>query len=95
MFADPPCGVGKLAATSVRDFDKLCAASDIEHRLTLPKWAQTNGMVERFNGRIWRVPQSHQFRSDEALEATLHRYVWLFIQNSRNPHWAASHPCRP
>ena len=41
---------------------------------------QTNGMVERFNGRIEEVLQSHHFRSGEELEATLHRYVPLYNQ---------------
>ena len=41
---------------------------------------QTNGMVERFNGRIEEVLQSHHFRSGEELETTLHRYVWLYNQ---------------
>ena len=61
-------------------FDTLCAALDIEHRLTPPKSPQTNGMVERFNGRIEEVLQSHHFRSGEELETTLHRYVWLYNQ---------------
>jgi transposase InsO family protein len=51
----------------------LCTALDIEHRLTPPKSPQTNGMVERFNGRIEEVLQSHRFRSGEELETTLHR----------------------
>ena len=42
-----------------------------DHRLTPPKSPQTNGMVERFNGRIEEVLQSHHFRSGEELEATL------------------------
>ncbi|CUH10020.1 hypothetical protein JSE7799_00131 [Jannaschia seosinensis] len=37
-------------------------------------------MVERFNGRIEEVLQSHHFRSGEDLETTLHRYVWLYNQ---------------
>jgi hypothetical protein len=37
-------------------------------------------MVERFNGRIEEVLQSHHFRSGEELETTLHRYVWLYNQ---------------
>ena len=37
-------------------------------------------MVERFNGRIEKVLQSHHFRSGEKLEATLHLYVWLYNQ---------------
>ena len=63
-----------------RRLDTLCSALDIEHRLTPPKSPQTNGMVERFNGRIEEVLQSHHFRSGEELEATLHRYVWLYNQ---------------
>lgn len=34
------------------EFDQLCQALGIEHRLTKPKTPQTNGMVERFNGRL-------------------------------------------
>ena len=34
------------------EFDRLCADRGIEHRLTRPRTPQTNGMVERFNGRI-------------------------------------------
>lgn len=37
-------------------------------------------MVERFNGRIEDVLQSHHFRSGGELEARLHRYVWLYNQ---------------
>jgi transposase InsO family protein len=48
--------------------------------LTPPKSPQTNGMVERFNGRIEEVLQSHHFRSGEELETTLHRYVLLYNQ---------------
>jgi len=39
---------------------------------------QTNGMVERFNGRIEDVLQSHRFRSGEDLEKTILRYVRLY-----------------
>ena len=46
--------------------------------MTPPKSPQTNGMVERFNGPIEEVLQSHHFRSGEELETTLHRYVWLY-----------------
>jgi hypothetical protein len=37
-------------------------------------------MIERFNGRIEELLQSHRFRSGEELEVTLHRYVWLYNQ---------------
>ena len=38
---------------------------------------RTNGMVERFNGRIEEVLQSHHFHSGEELETTLHRCAAL------------------
>jgi len=79
-FTDRLFGLRKRAATGEHEFDTLCAALDIEHRLTPPKSPQTNGMVERFNGRIEEVLQSHNFRSGEDLETTLHRYVWLYNQ---------------
>jgi transposase InsO family protein len=79
-FTDRLFGLRKRAATGEHEFGKLCAALDIEHRLTPPKSPQTNGMVERFNGRIEEVLQSHHFRSGEELETTLHRYVWLYNQ---------------
>jgi transposase InsO family protein len=36
------------------DFKKACHARGIEHRRTKPYTPKTNGMVERFNGRIGR-----------------------------------------
>lgn len=79
-FTDRLFGLRKRAATSEHGFDILCVALDIDHRLTPPKSPQTNGMVERFDGRIEEVLQSHHFRSGEELEITLHRYVWLYNQ---------------
>ena len=67
-FTDHLFGLCKRAATGAHEFDQLCANLEIEHRLTPPKSPQTNGMVERFNGRIEEVLQSHHFRSgDEGL----------------------------
>ena len=37
-------------------------------------------MVERFNGRIEEVLQSHHFRSGEELKTTLNRYMALYNQ---------------
>ena len=79
-FTDRLFGLRSRAQTGKHEFDKLCAVLDIDHRLTPPMSPQTNGMVERFNGRIEDVLQSHHFRSGEELEATLHRYVWLYNQ---------------
>ena len=90
--------------TGEHAFDKLCAELGIEHRLTKPRTPQTNGMVERFNGRISDVLQSHHFVSGEDLAQTLYRYVLLYNQQlpqstlgSKTPldamqRWYTSHP---
>jgi len=77
-FTDRLFGLRKRAATGNHEFDRLCAEFGIEHRLTPPMRPQTNGMVERFNGRIEDVLQSHRFRSGEDLEQTIMRYVRLY-----------------
>jgi len=79
-FTDRLFGLRKRAATGKHEFDQLCTDLGIEHRLAPPQHPQTNGMVERFNGRIEEVLQSHHFRSGEELETTLHRYVSLYNQ---------------
>jgi transposase InsO family protein len=69
-----------LRVTRAREFDQLCAKLGIEHRLTPRQSPQTNGTVERFNGRIAAVLQSHPSRSVEDLATTLHRTVRLCNQ---------------
>ena len=70
-------GLRKRAATGEQEFDLPCGALGTGHRLTPPGSPRTNGMVERFNGRIEEVLQGRHFRSGEEPEATLHRPVWL------------------
>ena len=82
-FTDRLFGLRKRAATGNHDFDRLCSELDIEHRLAPPMRPQTNGMVERFKGRIEDILQSHRFRSGEDLEQTILRYVRLY--NGRLP----------
>jgi transposase InsO family protein len=79
-FTDRLFGLRKRAQSGKHEFDKLCTALNIEHRLTPPRSPQTNGMVERFNGRIEDMLQSNHLQSGDELEATLHRYVWLYNQ---------------
>jgi len=79
-FTDRLFGLRKRAATGKHEFDTLCSELGIDHRLTPPKSPQTNGMVERFNGRVEDVLQCHHFRSGEDLNATMHRYVLLYNQ---------------
>ena len=67
-FTDRRFGLRKRRPTGQHEFDQLCADLGIEHRLAPPMHPQTNGMVNRFNGRIEEVLQSHHFRSGEELE---------------------------
>ena len=60
------------------DFDLACAALPAEHRLTPPRHPQTNGMVERFNGRINELLQQTRFDSRADLQATLMNYLKLY-----------------
>jgi transposase InsO family protein len=56
-------GLRRRAAAGNHDFDRLCADLGMAHRLAPPMHPQTDGMVERVNGRIEEVLQSHRFRS--------------------------------
>ena len=58
--------------------DQLCAAHGVEHRLIPPRHPQTNGMVERFNGRITEVLAAVHLRNREELEAALSHYRRLY-----------------
>ena len=60
------------------EFEQLCKALGIEHRLTKPKSPQTNGMVERFNGRVSDVLNTHRFVSGQDMQETLMRYTALY-----------------
>jgi len=79
-FTDRLFSLRKRSPTGKHEFDLLCNDLSIEHRLAPPQHPQTNGMVERFNGRIEEVLQSYHFSSGDKLETTLHRYVALYNQ---------------
>lgn len=66
--------------TGKHEFDQLCADRGIDHRQAPSQHPQTDGMVERFNGRIEEVLQPYRFHSGEELETTLKRYVLLYKQ---------------
>ncbi|PQJ96454.1 hypothetical protein CXB77_06255 [Chromatium okenii] len=61
----------------------------MEHRLIPPSHPQTNGMVERFNGRIAEVVATTRFDSGKKLEETLHHYVRMY--NHQIPQKALGH----
>jgi transposase InsO family protein len=77
-FTDRLFGSKDRQPTGEHEFDQLCEALGIEHRLTKPRTPQTNGMVERFNGRISDILKTHHFNSGEDLAESLHRYVFLY-----------------
>src|SRR5690606_33412199 len=58
-FTDRFITRGERTPTGRHQFDQLCEELGIEHRLTRPKHPQTNGMVERFNGRIADILRTH------------------------------------
>ena len=103
-FTDRLFASRERQATGEHEFDRLCAEFGIEHRLTKPGTPKTNGMVERFNGRIGDVLKTHRFHSGEDLAQTLLRYVSLYNHQfpqsalkSKTPmqamkDWCASHP---
>ena len=62
-------------------FDLQCKAQGVEHRLAPLRHPQTNGMVERFNGRLSEVCNQTRFASAAQLESTLMNY-----QNTYNHH---------
>ena len=57
--------VRRRAVTRQRAFEMLCSTLGIEYRLTPPRPPQTNGMVERFNGRSEYVTMLDQAKSWE------------------------------
>jgi transposase InsO family protein len=65
----------KREPTGRHKFDVLCKELSIKHRLCPPRHPQTNGMVERFNGRISEVVSQTRFSSAAELETTLMNYV--------------------
>lgn len=79
----------KKESTGKHVFDLECVALGIEHRLSPPRHPQTNGMVERFNGRIADLIEQTRFASATELETTLDRY--LIIYNHHIPQRALNH----
>jgi transposase InsO family protein len=88
-FTDRFCATGQRAPTGHHLFDQTCAANAIEHRLVKPRHPQTNGLVERFNGRIGKVLATTRFRSGEHLADTLLRYAQTY--NHHLPQRALGH----
>ena len=77
-FTDRFIANGKRKPTGDHVFDQVCQQHDIEHRLTKPRHPQTNGMVERFNGRVSEILKSTHFDSSQDLHKTLKQYEKVY-----------------
>ena len=72
---------GKRIPSGKHVFDRLCEQFEIEHRLIPPRHPQTNGMVQRFNGRISEIVNQTRFASAVELESTLRSYLKIYNNN--------------
>lgn len=90
-FTDRYTAQGEREPTGRHLFDQVCQAHGIEHRLSPPYHPQTNGMVERFNGRIAELLKSTHFRSAQELAIALGHYLRLY--NGQIPQRALGHVC--
>jgi transposase InsO family protein len=77
-FTDRYIPNGEREPTGNHLFDKVCIKHEIEHRLTKPAHPQTNGMVERFNGRISEVVKDTIFGSSKELASTMKNYLRIY-----------------
>jgi hypothetical protein len=90
-FTDRYTAQGEREPTGNHPFDQACHAHGIEHRLSPPYHPQTNGMVERFNGRIAELLKTTHFRSAKEFAITLGHYLRLY--NGQIPQRALGHVC--
>ena len=103
-FTDRFTPHGEREPTGGHPVDQVCAKAQIEHRLIPPRRPQTNGMVERFNGRISDLLTTHHFDSSFDFTQILQRSVYLYNYhipqknlNHKTPiatlkGWKATHP---
>jgi hypothetical protein len=80
-LTDRFCATGERAPTGRPVFDQTGAESAITHRLIQPKPPQTNGRIERFNGRIAEILKTTIFASAQHLEITLAQSLHLYNQS--------------
>lgn len=90
-FTDRFTAQGEREPTGRHPFDQGCRALGAEHRLIPPYRPQTNGMVERFNGRVAEILNSTRFRAAAELATALGHYQRLY--NEQIPQRALGHLC--
>lgn len=77
-FTDRYIPNGEREPTGNHVFDQVCTKNNVEHRLTKPAHPQTNGMVERFNGRISEIVKTTYFDSSQELKETMTNYLRIY-----------------
>ena len=77
-FTDRFSCMGVREPSWEHEFDRICLENGIEHRLIRPRHPQTNGMVERFNGRIEEIISQTRFNSAKELKDTLNHYLRIY-----------------
>ena len=79
-FTDRFCRSGERTPTGNHPFDQVCEQHGIEHRLIKPYTPRTNGMIERFNGRIAEILKTTRFPSSAELEKILLTYADTYVR---------------
>jgi transposase InsO family protein len=94
-FTDRWAHARERAPTGNHGFDRTCKAHRIDHRLIRPWHPQTNGMVERFNGRVEDQLGRTHFESGDQLRTGLEAYRQVYLHHlpqralgHRTPHQA-------
>lgn len=77
-FTDRFTANGEREPTGKQAFDQVCTGLTIEHRLIPLRHPQTNGMVERFNGRIAQLTRTTYFANATEMETALKQYLRLY-----------------
>jgi len=77
---------GRKEPSGNHKFDVECKKHQIEHRLTRPYTPKTNGMVERFNGRIAEILRHNHFDDYDKLSQALEYYLrcYNFFNKQKN-----------
>lgn len=78
-FTDRFTKKGEKVPSGKHLFDHMCTKNHIEHRLIRPRNPATNGMVERFNGRIESILKTIYFNNYEELEKALYQYRATYL----------------
>ena len=74
-FTDRFSLTGERKPIGKHPFDLVCKSNKIEHRLIRPFHPHTNGIVERFNGRIKDILVKTHFKDSKQLTKTLKDYA--------------------